>query len=171
MEAEFVAKHPSGLELVRTLGDRRELLPLLRLADDSEPAIAAYRELGLAFALLQEQTPVGVTLCTPFAEAWATPGPSDLEIKNIAVEPGLRSQGLGAWMLAEVLSLLAARGVSRVFLATATAGTRQLRFYQRLGFRFRHIERDWFCAERGYADGLLEEGIPLRDRIWLDRAL
>lgn len=171
MEGEFVARHPSGFELMRALGDRSELSPLLRLADDSEPAIAAYRDLGLAFALLKEKTLVGVTLCTPFAEAWATSGPSDLEIKNIAVEPDLRSQGLGGWMLREVLSLLATRGVRHVFLSTATAGTRQLRFYQRLGFRFLHIERDWFCAERGYADGLEEEGIPLRDRVWLDRAL
>lgn len=145
------------------------MLPLLRLADDSEPAVAAYHSLGQAFVLQRRREAVGVALCIPLEEAWAPSGA--LEIKNIAVVPELRSRGLGAWMLTQVLAELATQQVRQVYLATATAGTRQLRFYQRLGFRFLRIERDWFCAERGYEPGLLEEGIPLCDRIWLDRAL
>ncbi|MCA9647238.1 MAG: GNAT family N-acetyltransferase [Polyangiaceae bacterium] len=169
MHTEPIARHPEGHGLARVIGERSGLLPLLRLADDSEPAIAAYHSLGQAFVLLKEEQPLGVTLCTPIEEAWASA--SALEIKNIAVVPELRARGLGGWMLNQVLEALAIQQVRQVYLATATAGTRQLRFYQRLGFRFLRIERDWFCAERGYADGLLEEGIPLRDRIWLDRVL
>jgi hypothetical protein len=44
-----------------------------------------------------------------------------------------------------------------------------LRFYQRQGFRFRSVERDAFTPALGYPPDLVIDGIPLRDRIWLDR--
>jgi hypothetical protein len=33
------------------------------------------------------------------------------------------------------------------------------------------IERDVFIPQFGYPDGLSVEGIPLRDRVWLDQDL
>jgi hypothetical protein len=36
-------------------------------------------------------------------------------------------------------------------------------------FRFWRIERDVFAPERGYPEGLEENGIPLRDMVWLDQ--
>jgi len=56
-------------------------------------------------------------------------------------------------------------------VATAAADTGTLRFYQRLGFRMRSIERDAFTEAAGYAPDLSVDGIPLRDRVWLDRCL
>jgi len=44
-----------------------------------------------------------------------------------------------------------------------------LAFYQRCGFRPWRIERDYFTPVRGYAEGLEENGIPVRDMVWLDR--
>nr|HMR11172.1 hypothetical protein [Polyangiaceae bacterium] len=60
MHGEPLTRHPSGYELVRSLGDRGTLLPLLRLADDSEPAVAAYHSLGQAFVLQRRREAVGV---------------------------------------------------------------------------------------------------------------
>jgi catechol 2,3-dioxygenase-like lactoylglutathione lyase family enzyme len=54
---------------------------------------------------------------------------------------------------------------------TAAADVGNLRFYQRLGFRLLHVERDAFTPADGYAEGLTIDGIPLRDRVWLDLAL
>jgi hypothetical protein len=53
-------------------------------------------------------------------------------------------------------------------VATATADVGNLRFYQRCGFRLRSVERDAFTTERGYPAGLESDGIPVRDRVWLD---
>ena len=61
--------------------------------------------------------------------------------------------------------------VRRVVLGTGTAGIGQLAFYQKAGFRFWRIERDFFTPERGYPEGLEENGIPLRDMVWLDQEL
>ena len=35
-------------------------------------------------------------------------------------------------------------------------------------FALRHIERDYFTPERGYPADLSENGIPLRDMVWMD---
>ena len=52
-------------------------------------------------------------------------------------------------------------------VATAAADTGNLRFYQRLGFRFLSVERDAFTAATGYPDAIVIDGIPLLDRVWL----
>jgi hypothetical protein len=37
-----------------------------------------------------------------------------------------------------------------------------------LGFRLLRIECGTFSSKAGYADGIVLDGIPLRDRVWLD---
>jgi hypothetical protein len=56
-------------------------------------------------------------------------------------------------------------------VATAAADIGNLRFYQRTGFRLCRIERDAFTSADGYPDSIVIAGIPLRDRVWLDREL
>ena len=58
-------------------------------------------------------------------------------------------------------------GLRTVRVATATASVDTVRFYQRLGFRMLEIERDAFTEADGYATGIVIDGIPLRDRVWL----
>ena len=43
-----------------------------------------------------------------------------------------------------------------------------LRFYQRQGFRLYQIVRDAFIPSKGYAEGVMIDGIPLRDQVWLE---
>jgi hypothetical protein len=57
-----------------------------------------------------------------------------------------------------------------MIVATAAADVGNLRFYQRQGFRLRSLERDAFTVATGYQDEVID-GIPLRDRVWLDLAL
>jgi RimJ/RimL family protein N-acetyltransferase len=56
-------------------------------------------------------------------------------------------------------------------VATAAADIGNLRFYQRLGFRMRSLERDAFTPATGYEPGLRIDGIELRDRVWFERRL
>ena len=65
----------------------------------------------------------------------------------------------------------ARQGRSRLLVATAAADIGNLRFYQRVGFRMRSVERDAFTPATGYEDGLEIDGIRLRDRVWLDLPL
>ena len=98
-------------------------------------------------------------------------GPGVAELRAVAVAEREQGQGIGTQLVAAVLAALAARGVQRVTVGTASSGVRQLAFYQRCGFRLSHVERDYFSAERGYPPGLTEHGLPVRDMVWMDRTL
>ena len=44
-------------------------------------------------------------------------------------------------------------------------------WWEHVGFRMHSIERDAFTPATGYADGIEIDGIPLRDRVWLELPL
>ena len=94
-----------------------------------------------------------------------------VELKAVAVAPELHGQGVGQRMLALVLAELRAAGVRHVTVGTGNSGIGQLAFYQKAGFRLSRIERDFFSPARGYPEGLEENGIPLRDMVWMDQEL
>lgn len=156
-----------GERLVRApAGPEREAyLPLLLLADDSEQQVRSYYQQGDLYALLgPDGAALGMTL--------AIPGPDgSVELKAVAVAPELHGRGVGQRMLRLVLAELRAAGVQRVVVGTGNSGIGQLAFYQKAGFRLARIERDYFSSARGYPDGLEENGIPLRDMVWMDREL
>jgi hypothetical protein len=56
-------------------------------------------------------------------------------------------------------------------VATGAADVGNLRFYQRQGFRFRSVRRDFFTPVNGYSAGIMVDGIELRDQVWLDREI
>ena len=54
-----------------------------------------------------------------------------------------------------------------MMVATAAADTGNLRFYQRLGFRFLSVDRDAFTAATGYPDVIvIDMGLGGDDRIF-----
>ena len=90
------------------------------------------------------------------------------EIKSLAVEPAHRRRGIGRTLIQAAIARTRARTHSSLVVATAAADVANLRFYQHAGFRIRAVERDAFTPSLGYPAGLLVDGIPLRDRVWLD---
>jgi ribosomal protein S18 acetylase RimI-like enzyme len=93
------------------------------------------------------------------------------ELKSMAVREDQQGRGLGGHLLRAALDLLAADDVTSVRVATAAADVDNLRFYQRHGFRVRAVERDVFTPATGYPLDSEIAGIPLRDRVWLDREI
>jgi predicted N-acetyltransferase YhbS len=143
-------------------GDRGQLRSLFELAEDSTAQLDAYLEQGTVLVAACDGEVVGHLQLV-------TAKPGVLEIKNMAVRPSHQRRGVGAALVAA--ALVAARGGRNplVQVATAAADTGNLRFYQRLGFRMREIERDAFTEATGYPPGSEVNGIALRDRVWLDR--
>ena len=95
----------------------------------------------------------------------------EVELKTVALAPHLQSQGVGRELLAAVLGHLEQLGTHRVVVGTSTSNTGALAFNQRAGFRMWKIERDFFSPAQGYPVGHEEDGIPVRDMLWLDRKL
>ena len=141
---------------------RDPLLPLLMLADDSEQQVQAYYQQGDLFVLRgADRATRGIVLAIP-------DGQGGVEIKSIAVVPGLRRRGVGTRMIRMVLEELRAAGARRVTVGTGNCSIGEIAFYQRAGFRLSRIERDYFNEARGYRKGIEENGILLQDLVWLD---
>lgn len=141
---------------------RDAYLPLLCLADDSIEQVRGYYQTGDLYALDDAAgNPIGMILAIPELNG-------TVELKAVAVDASLHGRGVGKRMLLAVLERLRARGVKRVIVGTGNSGIGQLAYYQKAGFRLRSIERDFFSPVRGYPEGLEENGIPLRDMVWMD---
>ena len=140
-------------------------MPLLRLADDSQLMVASYHQRGDLFVMRgADDVARGIVLAIPAPDR-------AIELKAVAVAPAWQRRGVGSRLVACVLAGLRSSGVRRVVVGTASCDIGQLAFYQKAGFRPWKIERDYFTVDRGYPSGLSENGIPLRDMVWMDQEL
>jgi GNAT superfamily N-acetyltransferase len=143
-------------------GDRETLRPLFAEAEDSAEQLDSYIADGrVLVASLGDEPVAHLQLVTAAAGV--------VELKNMAVVEHLRGKGIGRVLVEKAVSDAAVEGTTTMVVATAAADIGNLRFYQRCGFRFSAIERDAFTAATGYPDPILIDGIPLLDRVWLDR--
>ncbi|HVQ88161.1 MAG TPA: GNAT family N-acetyltransferase [Actinomycetes bacterium] len=153
------------MQILRYEQDREALRPLFRLADDSEPEIDSYITEGLVIAATDGDEVVGYLQLTDSKVAGA------VELKSMAVQEDRQREGVGRALVASATAHCQKQGASRLLVATASADIGNLRFYQRQGFRLRSVERNAFGPESGYAKGIVIDGIPLLDRVWLDLEL
>ncbi|HKO26592.1 MAG TPA: GNAT family N-acetyltransferase [Solirubrobacteraceae bacterium] len=156
--------HQPGTEAVRVerhTGPRDQLRALFEEAEDSAAELDAYIDQGEVLVAMASNGVVG-HLQLVVADAGAS------EIKNMAVDAAYRGRGIGRALVEAASELTRARGHATLTAATAAADIGNLRFYQRVGFRMRRIERDAFTPIVGYPAGLMVGGIRLRDRVWLD---
>ena len=144
-------------------GDREVLRGLFREADDSAAEVDRY--LGSGDILVAEDNGLVV------GHLQFVDGDGAVELKSMAVLAERRGTGVGRALVEAAVEHCRRGGASRMVVATAAADVGNLRFYQRQGFRMLRVERDAFTSASGYPDGIVIDGIPLRDRIWLDREL
>jgi len=143
-------------------GDRRDLLPLFRLADDSETAIAGYLDAGEVLVAKDGDRVIGHVQIIE-AGTW--------QINSVAVAAPRRGRALGRGLVEAGVEHARRRGARAIEVATAAADVGLLRFYQRLGFRMARVERDVFTPDAGYPVELFVDGVRLLDRVWLARSL
>jgi GNAT superfamily N-acetyltransferase len=140
-------------------GEREALRPLFELAEDSRAELDAYIDAGEVLVAVEGGERVGHLQLV-----------GD-EIKNMAVVETQRGRGVGRALVAAAIERAREERIELLRVATGAADTGNLRFYQRLGFRMRSIERDAFTPAHGYPPGIEVDGIELRDRVWLDLRL
>lgn len=143
---------------------RERFLPLLLLADESEQQVRSYLQRGDLYVYSRRDDAsavAGIILAIAADE-------TVIELKVVAVEPRSQGQGIGKRMLAAVLDELRARGFRQAIVGTANAAIGQLAYYQKAGFRLQRIERDFFSPDRGYPQMMVDNGIRLRDMVWME---
>jgi len=142
--------------------ERDAYLPLFRLAEDSEEQLLSYYQTGELYVYRNETGhPLGMVLVTHKAAG-------QVELKAVAVDETRQGRGIGQKMVKAVLAELRRAAVCHVIVGTGNCAIGQVAFYQKLGFRLCSVERDFFSAERGYPKDITENGIPLRDMVWMD---
>ena len=156
---------PHDVRIETYRGSRDSLRALFELAEDSAAELDSYIDAGRVLVAVSGGEVIGHLQLT------GTGDPRQAEIKNMAVLEARQGQGTGRRLIQAAITLAAAEAVTTLLVATAAADIGNLRFYQRQGFRMRSIERDAFTPASGYQPGLIIDGIELRDRVWLDRAV
>jgi GNAT superfamily N-acetyltransferase len=145
--------------------DRNALLPLFELADDSRAQISAYLSLGEVLVARDGDMIAG------HVQIIATDEPSVFEIRSMAVRETYQGRGIGRRLIEAAIVHSRHRNGHRLIVSTAAADVGNLRFYQRQGFRMFRIAQDAFGPSSGYPEGTLIDGIPLRDQVFLERAV
>lgn len=146
-------------------GERGELRPLFELAEDSPQRLEAALGRGRILAARDGGALVG---CLQLVDG---PSAGEREVLTLAVVARRQGQGIGRALVERAVAECRADGTGTLLVATAAADTGNLRFYQRLGFRMLRVERNAYTPADGYAEGIEIDGIPLRDRVWLDMPL
>ena len=140
--------------------DKKRFLPLLLEADEQESMIDRYLSRGELFVLFDEkELPQAVAVVTKEGEG-------EYELKNLAVAAPFRRQGLGRRMIYFLLERFRGGGVLLVGTGDSPA---TLDFYKACGFRFSHVEKDFFV--KNYDRPIIENGRVLRDMIYLRQEL
>ncbi|HVU93410.1 MAG TPA: GNAT family N-acetyltransferase [Jatrophihabitans sp.] len=162
-EGEGDAGEP--LEVDWYSGTRTDLRPLFELAEDSASQLDRDLDLGRVLVARRAGAVVGHLQLVDTERA------GEVELKSMAVRPEEQRRGVGRALVTAATRESRAGGYTRLLVATAAADVGNLRFYQRLGFRFLSVERDAFTPRTGYPDPIDIEGIALRDRVWLSQSL
>ena len=139
--------------------EKKRYLDLLLLADEQEDMIDRYLERGTMYVLEDD----GVK-----AECVVTDeGGGVLELKNIAVEPGVQGRGYGKALVDFLLRTYAGRyAVLQVGTGDSPA---TIPFYQSCGFRRHHLVKNFFTDH--YDHPIYECGVPLVDMVYLQREI
>lgn len=148
-----------GMHIRQVKGNRDSYLQLLLLADEQMEMIGRYLNQGDMF-VLEEGDTYGECIVTDA-------GSSILEIQSLAVLPDHQRRGYGRAMI----EYLAEHYRDSFSFLQAGTGDSPLTvpFYEDCGFIRHHVDKDYFTTH--YDHPIVEQGVQLRDRIILRRAL
>lgn len=139
--------------------NKKQFLPLLLLADEQEDMIDRYLDRGELW-VLEESRPRTVAVVTD-------EGGGSCELKALATCPDCQGQGYGRAMV-DWLCRHYAAGYEVMLVGTGETPS-HLRFYQGCGFSLSHRVPGFFT--RNYRHPIVEEGVTLRDMVYLRRSL
>ena len=147
------------MEIREFTGDRRELMELLLLADESPQMVELYLNKGKVFVLDDS----GIK-----AECLVTDeGEGVLEIKNIAVLPQFQRKSYGKALIDFLIRMFSGT-YSAIQVGTGDSPL-TVPFYEKCGFKRDHIINNFFIDN--YDHPIIEAGVQLKDMVYLRREL
>jgi ribosomal protein S18 acetylase RimI-like enzyme len=149
----------SELKISIITANKAEFLPLLLLGDEDERYIDAYLARGALFALYDGAVK---SVCVVTDE-----GGGVLEIQNIATEPRYQKRGYASKLIDHIAGYYKDR-FDKIVLGTGDVSG-VLTFYRKCGFRVTHCIPDYFTTH--YEKPIVEDGILLKDKVYLERCI
>lgn len=143
-------------------GEVEALIPLLLLAEESEPGLR-WGLANLVDAVYRADD--GGTLVGAATMQWRA---DPCELMELAVAPERQHQGLGRQLLEWLASEARQRGKTAMLVGTANASIGNIAFYQKCGFRMDSVRKDYFWY---YHEPVYENGIRIRDMLVFRRDL
>tara|TARA_R100001143_G_scaffold63594_1_gene73187 strand:+ start:39342 stop:39815 length:474 start_codon:yes stop_codon:yes gene_type:complete len=134
---------------------KNEPLPygLLLLADPSKEMIDSYVKDSDVFVTLHNEDIVGVVVLLSLTT-------DEVEIKNIAVKPDFQGEGIGSYLIENVINIAKHKMKKNIFIGTSNSSVGQLSLYQKFGFEIVEIKKDYFIEN--YTDAIYEYGIQAK---------
>lgn len=130
------------------------------LADPSKILVQGYAKAGEVVGATVGQNPVGVYVLLDM-------GNQVMELKNIAVVPELRGQGLGKTLLSHAIKRVGDIGAGQLEVGTGNSSLDQLQFYMKAGFVRERVDKGFFL--RNYDEAIYENGLQCTDMIYLSK--
>lgn len=140
----------------REIGNKRDYLPLLLLADEQENMINLYLDRGTMFVLEEDGIIKGECVVTD-------EGDGVLEIQNLAVAQEYQGKGYGKQLIEYVVN----RYKNRFKVLQVGTGDSPLTvpFYEHCGFVQHHVIKNYIADH--YDQPIFEGGKQLIDKIYL----
>lgn len=144
--------------------DKDKQLPydLLLLADPSKDLIDEYLKSSDIYVARHNDEILGIVVLFPLTK-------ETVEIKNVAVKTEYQGQGLGSFLIENVVQVAMLNRQKSICIGTANSSVGQLYLYQKLGFEITDLKRNFFTDN--YAEPIYENGIPAKHMLILTRQL
>lgn len=135
---------------------------LLELADPSRIQVESYLKTGTCYIAKFESEIIGVIVLNRV-------DPTTIEIKNIAVRESEQGKGYGKALLKYSEQVSRESGYKKMVIGTGNSSIGQLALYQKEGFKFARIKRNFFL--QNYTEPIFENGIQCKHMILLEKNL
>lgn len=118
--------------------------------EDFLPELRMLTERGMLYTYAFEGVPIGMFKLQPMKHR----NSHIIYLGGVAIDPDHDGRGHGSAMIRSAVELARSRGFKRMELTVATANERAIRVYERTGFRFEGILRDYsyLASEDRYID-------------------
>ena len=148
-----------NIDIRIVIENKKAYLPLLLLGDESESQIDKYLERGELFVLYDGDLKC---VCLVTDEGGGT-----LEIQNLATDERYQRQGYASKLMDHIAEHYKAR-YDKIILGTGDVPC-ILAFYKRRGFEVAYRLPDYFTEN--YDHPMIEDGVLLKDKVYLERKL
>ncbi len=131
---------------------------LLYLADEDDGQIMKYKESSTFWAAMDNEEIIGIIGINELNNHSA-------EIVCVAVDSEHQNNKIATRLIEKAISVSKDKGYKEIIIKTGNSGIKQLHLYQRCGFRFDSVNKDYFI--KNYKNPVYENDIQCLDQIIL----